>query len=428
MNRLALGGVWLALLLCPALLLAEALPEPLHLHQALHLASDSGHPDILKAQAYLAEGLAERDLASSENDVAAGLSAGLRMIEPARRAIDQDPNDSYLRLDLSKRLYDSGRQQAAEALAEAQISAGELRLLDARQQRQLEVMRRFFEVLLADLRHVRNNEAMAIAYIGMDRARSRVEIQQLSELDLMAREQDYQRAQQQLRASDNARRMARAALALALNRPGQLSTELRPGKLTALQRTLPEQEALIQQALAENPRIVALRREVQKERERIKRVEAEQKPTLTASIGAAAYARELGSYNPLAAELTLEVPLFAGQRNQAELAKARSGVMLKSAELKAAELQVQQRLIELWMELQDVHNRRQVLQSAADYHEMNLDRSRTLYQMEVSTDLGDSMVRISQQRLDEAELNYRAELLWAELDALAGRLLKRSNS
>ena len=45
--------------------------------------------------------------------------------------------------------------------------------------------------------------------------------------------------------------------------------------------------------------------------------------------------------------------------------------------------------------------------------------------MEVNTDLGDSMVGISQQRLDEATLKFRAELLWAEIDALAGRLLDR---
>ncbi len=409
-----------------AALAASSLPEPLHLHQALSLAAKTDHPDILRARARLAAGLAERDLADLENAVEAEFSAGLRFIEPARRAIDQDSNDSYLRFDLSKRLYDAGRQEAAEAVAEAQIAGSQHRLIDARQQRQLIVMQRFFDVLLADLRHERNNEAMAVAFIAFDKARSRVEKQQLSELELLKREQDYQLSQQRLKASDNARRTARSSLALALNRPGQLSAELRPGKLGALQRSIPALDGLINQALAGNPHLAALRSEVQQERQRVRQVAAEQKPTLSGSLGAAAYARQMGSYNPLAAELTLEVPLFAGDRNRAELARARSGVLLKSAEVQAVELEVQQRLTELWGDLQDLQAQRGTLQRAAEYHEMNLDRSRALYQMEVSADLGDSMVRVSQQRLDEAELSYRAERVWAEIDALTGRLLRRA--
>ncbi|MBF0256133.1 MAG: TolC family protein, partial [Gammaproteobacteria bacterium] len=152
---------------------------------------------------------------------------------------------------------------------------------------------------------------------------------------------------------------------------------------------------------------------------------AEQNPRVSGRLGAVAYRREMGSYAPLEAELTLEVPLFGGERNKAQRAQAQSAVMLKSAELKAAELEVQQHLTQLWMELKDLKLRQESLKTQAAYRELNLDRSRALYEMEVNTDLGDSMVRISQQRLDEAELSYQAELTWAEIDALSGRLLQR---
>ncbi|MEO5343331.1 MAG: TolC family protein [Gammaproteobacteria bacterium SHHR-1] len=417
----------LALLLWTTALNASPLPEPLHLQQALRLAAQTDHPELLKARARLAAGLAQRDLAERANDLEANLSAGLRLVDPASRAADQTSNDSYLRLSVSKRLYDFGRQQAGQALAEAQIAGSQLHLLNARQQRRLEVMQCFFAVLLADLRHERNSEAMAVAYVGLDKARSRQQQQQLSELDLMRQEQAYQLSQQHLKISDNARRRSRHRLALALNRPGQLSARLEPGKLSGLRRAIPALEGLIEQALSDSPLLAALRSEIRQQRQRVKQVIAEQRPSISGSLGATAYARQMGSYSPLTAELTLQIPLFAGARNRAEQAQAESEVLLKSAELKAAELELRHRLTQLWSELHDLQARRAALQQAADYHELNLDRSRALYQMEVSTDLGDAMLRISQQRLDEAELNYRAELVWAEIDALGGRLSKRNN-
>ncbi|QFY89279.1 TolC family protein [Magnetovirga frankeli] len=417
----------LALLLWTTALNASPLPEPLHLQQALRLAAQTDHPELLKARARLAAGLAQRDLAERANDLEANLSAGLRLVDPASRAADQTSNDSYLRLSVSKRLYDFGRQQAGQALAEAQIAGSQLHLLNARQQRRLEVMQCFFAVLLADLRHERNSEAMAVAYVGLDKARSRQQQQQLSELDLMRQEQAYQLSQQHLKISDNARRSSRHRLALALNRPGQLSARLEPGKLSGLRRAIPALEGLIEQALSDSPLLAALRSEIRQQRQRVKQVIAEQRPSISGSLGATAYARQMGSYSPLTAELTLQIPLFAGARNRAEQAQAESEVLLKSAELKAAELELRHRLTQLWSELHDLQARRAALQQAADYHELNLDRSRALYQMEVSTDLGDAMLRISQQRLDEAELNYRAELVWAEIDALGGRLSKRNN-
>ncbi|MBF0256134.1 MAG: TolC family protein, partial [Gammaproteobacteria bacterium] len=243
--RIALACLLFCSLSLAAETLPQALPEPLDLQQALRLASEGDHPALLQAQARLAAGSAALDLAERENDPQAALVAGLRLIEPSPVATDQDSNDSYLKLNLSKRLYDFGRQQAGEAVAEASLASVELHLLAARQQRQLEVMQRFFGVLLADLRHARDNEAMAVAYIGFDKARSRVQTQQMSELELLRREQDYQLSRQQLASSDNARRAARSALALALNRPGQLPASLRPGKLGALQRRIPALDGLI---------------------------------------------------------------------------------------------------------------------------------------------------------------------------------------
>jgi len=175
-------------------LAADTLPEPLTLEYALELATRSDHPDLLKVQAHMADADADLGLVDTENDVQASVSGGLRLIEPSDVAYDQRNNDSYLQLNISKRLYDFGRTEAAEQAADAAIKGGKYRLLDVRQNRYLDVMQRFFDVMLADLRNAKESEAMAVAFVRLDKARARVEMKQLSDLELLALEQDYQQA------------------------------------------------------------------------------------------------------------------------------------------------------------------------------------------------------------------------------------------
>ncbi|MEN8128730.1 MAG: hypothetical protein ABFS45_00765, partial [Pseudomonadota bacterium] len=56
----------------------------------------------------------------------------------------------------------------------------------------LEIMRLFFDVILADLEYTRDNEAMAIAFVEADRAGDQNELGQVSDVDLLAKEDAYQ--------------------------------------------------------------------------------------------------------------------------------------------------------------------------------------------------------------------------------------------
>jgi hypothetical protein len=60
------------------------------------------------------------------------------------------------------------------------------------------------------------------------------------------------------------------------------------------------------------------------------------------------------------------------------------------------------------------------MRALLDYRDLYLDRSRALYEMEVKTDLGDSMVEVSEARLKFAKVKFNTALTWARLDALIG--------
>lgn len=57
-----------------------------------------------------------------------------------------------------------------------------------------------------------------------------------------------------------------------------------------------------------------------------------------------------------------------------------------------------------------------------DYRDLYLDRSRTLYELEVKADLGDAMTNQTTARLAQMETDYQLLMSWVVLDALQGKL------
>jgi outer membrane protein TolC len=373
----------------------EPLPSPLTLEQALTLA-DQSHPDRELADAALQMARAELAGVEADDDLQVDFTAVLSAVDPSPNAVDQSSNDSWARLRLSKLLHDFGRTERAQAAADARQQGQLWHLLEVRQKRYLEVMARFFDVLLADLEYARDNEAMATAFVSLDRARGRSELGQLSDIELLELENRYQQARRRMTGSQNKQRITRSLLAISLNRPDDLPGELDyPAEDAVYQQE--EIEVLVQRILAGNPGLRALRAEVESAEQRLWAADA--------------------------AGLVLEVPLFDGRRVDAKKALQRARLRGQRARLAAHELDLRQQLLEDWLELQRLRIRREELAVTADFRDLYLERSRSLYDLEVASDLGDSMVRIADLHLQQAENDFQIRLLSARLDALAGRLL-----
>ena len=399
----------------------EPLPSPLTLEQALALA-DQSHPDRDLADASLELAIAERAGVDAGDDWELGLTATLSAVEPSVNAVDQSSNDSWARLGLSKILYDSGRTARALDAANAKLASRNSHLLDIRQKRQLEVMARFFDVLLADLEYARDNEAMSIAYVSLDRARERSGLGQLSDIDLLELDNLYQQSRRKLQGSQNKQRITRSLLAVSLNRPHDLPAELaKPVDNAANQPG--ELEPLIQQVLDGNPGLRALRAEAESVEQLLRGAETEDNPLIRGELGVATYNRDLGGRNPLTASVVVEVPLFTGNRIYAKKALQRARLREQRAKLAAFELDLRQQVLEFWLELQRLKIRQQELIVTGDFRDLYLERSRALYDLERSTDLGDAMTQIADLHLQQAENEFQLRLIGAKLKALAGKLL-----
>lgn len=398
------------------------LPEPLSLEFALSLA-DAAHPDLQLAAAATDIASAQRDRAAAAYGINAGVSAAATWVEPADRALDQSHNDSSASLVLTKRLYDFGHTRATVAAASALLRGSQLRYIDAQSQRRLAILEHYLDVLLADLHFRVEDEAMAIAYVRVDRARDQQELGQVSDIALLAAETQYQETRSARFKAQAEQRVSRVALAETLNRSGQLTSVLEVPALDAIEAAPPELKQLLTETLGENPQLRALRAETEAAREQLQAARASDRPVISGRAEANEYQRQINSNDPWAVGVQLDIPLYTGGRSRAERAQARAELTHNEASLARAELELRQTAQALWEEITVLRASREEAQTRIDYRELYLDRSRALYEMEVSTDLGDAMVVSSQAYLRQAEVDYQLLLNGARLNVLRGRPL-----
>ena len=238
-------------------------------------------------------------------------------------------------------------------------SCGYWHLLTPSQQTRLDVLRRYLDVMEADLAAALSDEAMAVAYVELDRARNREELGQFSAVTVAELEVAYQRIREDRYQAQARQRASRARLAIAMGRPGELASEVSDPGLPALPPQIDDIERLTVEGLSGNAVLLDWR----------KRVETEP------------------SAQPVVQQL---------------------------------EMHLQEGLLDLWLRYPVLRAALDTDDAAAFYRDLYLDRSRTLYELEVKADLGDAMTEQTRARLARMENTHRAQLLIATLNALRG--------
>lgn len=405
-----------------ALALAGApapLPNPLTLEAAL-AAADEPHPDLALASADLARERARVLEAEARTGAQSFADLTPEWANPTTQA--GGINDSRARLVLAKPLYDFGRSRAFEQSASAAFDAAAQRYLDVRARRRLDIMARFFEVLLADLRYAVLNEDMAQKYVAFDRLRERHALGQVSDVDLLESENVYREALDRRTEAQKRQASARLALAIALGRPDALPGELVPPAPPGA-REAPDYRELLEEARRANPALLARRRSLEAARAALEAERARRRPTLTGELEAAAWERELATRNDARATLNLRIPLYLGAALEAPVARAAAELAAEEARLAAEEQALAQAALDLVQAVEALEVRRETARRRLAFRDLYLDRGRALYEMEVRTDLGDALTRLTEAQWLAAAADYELALTWAKIDALTGRLV-----
>jgi outer membrane protein TolC len=398
---------------------SNALPQPLTLEYALSLV-DAEHPSLQQAHAGQLAAQARQRASEAQDDVSVSLEARARWVQPPSTVGDEVVDDHKGSLLVRKSLYDFGRSSALQQAAGSDAQAMAVRYQSQYEQRRLAIMRAFFDVLLADQENFRDNEALAVAFIALDRLRNRKELGQTSDIEVLEQERHYQTIRHQLLQSESRQRLARSTLANQLNRPGELPSELVTPGFNHVDKPLPEYEQLLRVAQQRNPTLQALQLELSAAQQRVIGARSDRLPHLDGELEASSYSRELGSNDRWRAGVTLSVPIYNGDRINAAVAREEAAVMRLQAELAQAQQELRQSLLDSWFELQQLVLQRDQAKSELNYRELYLDRSRARYEMEVTADLGDAMVRLSDAQLALIKNDFDTALAREQLSALLG--------
>jgi outer membrane protein TolC len=177
---------------------------------------------------------------------------------------------------------------------------------------------------------------------------------------------------------------------------------------------------VVDAALARNPRVLALRADLEAARLRVKAERTGGRPVLSGSLSASTYHRDLSAYNPLEAELRLDIPLYEGDRVNAEVARAQAEMHRLGASLRQLEYDLRQDVLEVWLEIQTLLAQREQVNVFTASRDRNFDRAQAVYELELKTDFGDALVGQSESALLAARTEFQLAIDWARLGALTG--------
>lgn len=407
------------ILLCCLPLTAMAADKPLTLDEAL-MTADAPHPDLDMVQSDLAASIAERDQANSRQDFNLFFDGALRS---GRQPGEDWRADNAGRIVARKSLYDFGRTEQAIAAANQEVIAQQAAMVDARTARRLDLMARFFDVLLADLQYTADNEFMTVAYLVWDDARERFELGQISRSDLLQLEVRFQDWRERRDTSQRQLRSTRQKLAHAMNRPDNLPGELAAPALPGNERKVPEYPVLLQTTLQRNPALRALNARILASDALVAAIRAERRPALDAEVLGGAYSRSVDTRDRISAGVLFNVPLYSGGRIDARVARERAVRQRLLAQREKLKRDLGETVLATRDEIESLRNSaRPAADKQIEFRDVALERSRAEYELEMKTNLGTSLAETQLAQVRRKRVEYRLALALARLDALAGEL------
>ncbi|UQB43023.1 TolC family protein [Thiomicrospira microaerophila] len=392
------------------------LPSPLTLDYVLNLPA-SMSPSVLAKQAAFYKSEAQLKESQALDSFSLGLQARLGQ----REFNGERQNHHLAALHFGLPLYDFGKTQKLNQAWLLDSEARSLAVEAAENEFRLMLMQAYFNVLLADMNYRVENEAMAIAFVTLDKVREDHALGRVSDVMLYDYEKNYQQAfVQRQRAQTNLRR-TRMLLANTMGRSDAVISRLEMPRFNQIPDELARVELFLEKALANNVEIRSYQQAELAAQKRVASVKASKMPSLRAD----AWVGQLSSYPDVReghwhAEISMSMPLFDSGLNRARLDREASQVKLVEADRLAAEQKIREQVTDLFFQLALLNVEEQAVEASKTFAAFNMDYKRALYENEQQSDFGDALVKISQADYDALAFELKRVMLWAQMAFLTG--------
>jgi len=318
-------------------------------------------------------------------------------------------------------LYDFGYSEHKEASAEEAVKSQELIVSETRNKNHLKIMRLFFDALLSDLHFAALNEEMTVLYVKFDKLRDKQSLGMVSDVVVAEAENAYREVADRRKSAELEQLLSRQRLAIALNRPDDIPSDLIRPDLSQIDRKIPELSEMLDIALKNNLTLTALEHTVLADKAAVKATQQQYGPTLAAGLELNEYERELPGRSSASVGLTLRIPLTGDNKSQAETARAAAKLSTSMANYDVARYTIRQKLSELIQRLELLHYKRATDELRLDSAALTLEKNRASYEMEIQSTLGDSTAQYTRAEWLSAKNDFDIATTWAQIDILTGK-------
>ncbi len=399
--------------------------DPLTLSEALNIAS-SFHPSIESAELDVARAHTDYDFYRQGNRGSVEALIVPQRADRAAPGAGSSQDDSYATLRFVQPIYDFGRKQASEAHAETELKRTSDLLEHRIQQQQITVMRRFFDVLVADLDYAVKNEKMTLAFLRFNRLQEESEMHEAhAEVDVLAHETIYREKFHERQQAGIHQIATRRSLVLAMGFiPGHhdyVPRDLVPPDIADyVNREVPAYETMLEQVLANSYELADAQLKLQGAENALDVSIKKYSPTLDATLEATEWVQETGSRNSASIGFQIRVPLVAGATKKRDREIARIEIAQARVKLEQLTYELQARVFDLWKNLQLYQVELAAANVRTEFRDQYMDRSRTLYELEESADLGDAQAEQLRALLETKRIEYELAMAWAEFEVMRG--------
>ncbi len=397
----------------------EPFPRTLTLGQALSMLDD-GDPALRLGESRLATNRADRARLDDRNALSASLRLDLRAADRIATEGHDFTNESRAILTLDKPLTRFGTDRALYESLETGAQAISVRQERNRSEARHKALRAFFGVILADYAYAAQDEVMTLAFLTFKNKRDRMELYnevaavEVHRLEAVYLDEFAERTRLRLE-----RRASRLRLAVALNRADAYPDRVVEPDLSGYGRETPDYEEVLAEVLESSAAMRIARLETEAARRRLEGLSAGAGPVLGTRFEAAEYRYRVPSTrDQFRASVYLDIPLGGAMKRRGEIRAAAARVLELEAREAALEHDLRVEVLRLVQRLAYLDTELRAAEAELLFSELDLDRVRLLYEMEVRARIGtaNSAVAAAISRL--AHARYERALVWDRLDIL----------
>lgn len=394
------------------------IPNPLSLEQALKIGENQSL-EVQKQQLTINEGLIDLQSAQSSFDFQANLDLQLAQ----REEFSDDVDNSYAFIRLEKTLFEQNSDidigTARQTIANAKQALAHLQ-----KEKNIDIMRHFFEVILVDMQLETMLERLAISAIRANDVQDDFDINKASEVELLGKQAITQLDVSKRIRIEAQQILKRAELANILgikyeDRPDDL---VNPKLKHYFSKVLASLDKLRESAFKNNAELQIMHQDLSSLKRQISRHKSDYGVVIKGNVRVGEQAYQRDKNGNLRFGINLTMPLGKDNRKQQTIAKLKIQTKQVALDIQQFKQDLSSQILTLWLTLNELKQVQTSLTTELDYRDLYLERARANYEMELKSDLGDALTQFTNTEYKLAKNQFDFVITFEKLALLTGEI------